>query len=296
MIRTSIDIGSNSILLLSVEWNNKILRELLNCSHITSLGKELDQNKSFHPDSMQATLEALSEYKIKLEKIKVNPVHVFVTATEAARVATNASEFFLKIKNTLGFNVQIISCEQEAYFTALGVVSGIDNKDKDLVIMDIGGASTELIKVQINPFKIVSSISLPVGSVRGTDWKKSGEFDLKMREILSHPIKEYQTEMMICVAGSMTSLATIFLGKKEFNDKDIDGIEINFEEFKIFKTELQKQTSEELLKNYPFLGKRAPVVAAGAEVGQMILEKLEVQSIRVSTRGLRYGVVTQGHL
>jgi exopolyphosphatase/guanosine-5'-triphosphate,3'-diphosphate pyrophosphatase len=87
-----------------------------------------------------------------------------------------------------------------------------------------------------------------------------------------------------------------YLGKKEFNDKDIDGIEINFEEFKIFKTELQKQTSEELLKNYPFLGKRAPVVAAGAEVAQMILEKLEVQSIRVSTRGLRYGVVTQGHL
>lgn len=296
MIRSCIDIGSNSVLLLSVEWNGQIEQELLNFSHITSLGKDLDKNKFFHPDSMKATYEALLDYKRKLEKINVEPVDVIVTATEAARVATNAKDFFSKIKNEIGFTVQIISGEQEAYFTALGVVSGVDIGVNNLVVMDIGGASTELIKINKAPFQILSSISLPVGSVRATDWKKQNQFDVKMKELLSVSLTEYQTETMICVAGSMTSLATMILEKAEFNDREIDGIIIDIRKFENFKISIMSQTSDELLKKYPFLGKRAPMVAAGAEVAFMILDKLFVKNIKVSTRGLRYGVVAQGRI
>jgi exopolyphosphatase/guanosine-5'-triphosphate,3'-diphosphate pyrophosphatase len=296
MIRTSIDIGSNSILLLSVEWNGKIEKELLNFSHITSLGKDLDKNKFFHPDSMQATYEALSDYKNKLNGIGVNPSEVIVTATEAARVATNAKEFFLKIEEEIGFKVQIISPDQEAYFTALGVVSGANTSEKNLVIMDIGGASTELIKIQQTPFKIIQSISLPVGSVRATDWKNANQFDKKMQEILTSKTSEYKTQNMICVAGSMTSLATMFLGITEFNDKKIDGLIITIEKFREFRNSIQNKNAEELLSKFPFLGKRAPMVSAGAEVALMLLENLDVKNLQVSTRGLRYGVVYQGHL
>jgi exopolyphosphatase/guanosine-5'-triphosphate,3'-diphosphate pyrophosphatase len=296
MIRSSIDIGSNSVLLLSVLWNDKIEKELLNCSHITSLGKDLDKNKYFHPDSMQATYEALLDYKNQLKSININPTDVIVTATEAARVATNAKEFFLKIKNEIGFEVQIITSVEEAYFTALGVVSGIVTAEKNLVVMDIGGASTELIRIQKEPFHIISSVSLAVGSVRGTDWKNANIFESQMQQILSVPLDDYQTDTMICVAGSMTSLATMFLGKTRFNDREIDGVVIDMEEFKKFKLSLQQQSSSELLIKFPFLGKRAPMVAAGAEVALLILEKLNVKSIQVSTRGLRYGVVFQGQL
>lgn len=296
MIRSCIDIGSNSVLLLSVEWNGTIEKELLNCSYITSLGKDLDKNKFFHPDSMQATYEALIDYKNKLEQINVKADDVMVTATEAARVATNAAEFFAKIKNEIGFSVQVISGNQEAYLTALGVVSGIDSVENNLVVMDIGGASTELIRIQKTPFKIISSVSLPVGSVRGTDWKIQNQFETKMNEILSPPMKEYQTETMICVAGSMTSLATMILGKTEFRDRDIDGITIDINKFKNFKIAIQDQTGKELLQKFPFLGKRAPMVSAGADVALMILEKLHVKKLQVSTRGLRYGAVFQGKI
>ena len=112
MRRASIDIGSNSVLLLAAdldESGNKILSELLDLSHITSLGKDLDKTKKFHTDSMNATYNALVEYKKELKKINIFPETVLVTATEASRVATNASEFFLKIKEELGFKITIIN-------------------------------------------------------------------------------------------------------------------------------------------------------------------------------------------
>lgn len=291
MIKASIDIGSNSVLLLAVEWNGKIVKELLNFSYITSLGKDLDKTKNFHPDSLKATYDALVDYKNKLEKLGVLPKDVTITATEAARVATNSKEFFLKVKDELGFNVSIISADKEAYYTALGVVSGVESDANELIIMDIGGASTELIKIKKNPFEIISSISLPVGSVRATDWKNENIFEHKMQDILSTPMSNYKTSTMICVAGSMTSLATMFLDKKEFNDKAIDGMDINFTEFKKFQISLLNLSTQELLLKYPFLGKRAPMVAAGAHASAMILEKLDVKTIKVSTRGLRYGII-----
>jgi exopolyphosphatase/guanosine-5'-triphosphate,3'-diphosphate pyrophosphatase len=296
MIRSCIDIGSNSVLLLSVQWDEQITKELLNCSHITSLGKDLDKNKFFDSQSMQATYEALLDYKMQLEKINVSVSDVIVTATEAARVATNAKEFFERIKSEIGFRVQIISSEKEAYLTALGVVSGIKSQESTLVVMDIGGASTELIRIENSPFKIISSVSLAVGSVRATDWKNSNQFDDKMSEILSKPLNNYQADTMICVAGSMTSLATMLLEKTHFNDREIDGIQIEMEKFKTFALSLQNTSATELLTQFPFLGKRAPMVAAGANVALLILELLKVKKIQVSTRGLRYGVVFQGHI
>ena len=296
MIRASIDIGSNSVLLLAVEWNNKIEKELLNFSHITSLGKDLDKNKFFHPDSMQATFEALEDYKNQLQTIGVDIGQVLVTATEAARVATNAGEFFSKIKREIGFQVQVISGEQEAYFTALGVVSDTDRAQGPIVVMDIGGASTELIKIHKDPFQITSSISLPVGSVRATDWKISKQFDQKMQEVLSASVADYETDTMICVAGSMTSLATMFLEKTEFNDKEIEGLIISIDAFRKFRKSIENKSASELQQKFPFLGKRAPMVSAGAEIALLILEKLKVKKLQVSTRGLRYGLVFQGHL
>lgn len=293
MIRASIDIGSNSVLLLACEFNQKIEKELLNLSHITSLGKDLDKTGVFHPDSMQATYDALKNYREELIKIGFKVEETIVTATEAARVAKNSKEFFEKIKNELGFSIQIISGEQEAYYTALGVASGIDAQG-ECIIMDIGGASTEFIKLNLDLKKIESSISLPVGSVRATDWKKDGVFQTKLDEILKNDLSKYETQNLICVAGSMTSLASMYLGKKVFNDKEIDGLKIKFSEFKLFAHELQRTNVEELLLNFPFLGKRAPMVAGGSKVAELLGEKLNISTMQISTRGLRYGVLIAG--
>lgn len=298
MLRASIDIGSNSVLLLAAEWDNenkKVSKEVLNLSYITSLGKDLDLTKKFRQDTMDATYEALSDYKRQLEKINISPCDVVVTATEASRVATNAADFYKKIKNDLGFSITLITSEGEAYYTALGVASAMGGSS-EVVIMDMGGASTELIRVKLEPFKIISTISLPVGSVRATDWKRENIFEEKMKKILSGDIKDYKTKSLLCVAGSMTSLASMYLGLKVFDDKAIDGLDIKFSIFREFVSDLQKTNVDNLLLLFPFLGKRAPMISAGALAAKMIGENLGVEKINISTRGLRYGVLIKGDI
>jgi exopolyphosphatase/guanosine-5'-triphosphate,3'-diphosphate pyrophosphatase len=296
MRRASVDIGSNSVLLLAVKLNEQgeIKEELLNESFITSLGKDLDITKKFHPDSMQATYEALSTYKKLLDKIKFPVEEVIATATEASRVSTNSRDFFKKIKDELGFNIQIISSDGEAYYTALGVVSSLASAEGKIVVMDIGGASTELILINTLPFEIEKSISLPVGSVRATDWKKQNEFDSKIYEILSPDMSDYNTDTLVCVAGSMTALASMYLGQREYSDTKIEGMTISFKSFQEFTRDLQNTTVENLLMLFPFLGKRAPMVAAGSLVAELIGSKLKIDLIKVSTRGLRYGTAITG--
>lgn len=298
MIRASIDIGSNSVLLLAAEISNdsKIVKELLNLSYITSLGKDLDKTKKFHPDSMLATYEALKDYKLQLEKIGFSPENVIVTATEASRVATNAPEFFAKIKSELGFKITLISSVGEAHYTALGVASAIDTTESEIVIMDMGGASTELIKIHLKPFKILSTVSLPVGSVRANDWKKDFSFDERMNSILNQDFKNYSTKTLLCVAGSMTSLASMYLGHNSFKESEIEGLEIKFSSFRDFSSDLQKTNVDNLLLLFPQLGKRAPMIAAGSKVAELIGEKLNIETLKISTRGLRYGVLIQGEI
>jgi exopolyphosphatase/guanosine-5'-triphosphate,3'-diphosphate pyrophosphatase len=299
MIRASIDIGSNSVLLLVAEINvesKRIVKEILNLSYITSLGKDLDLTKKFHDDSMKATYAALLDYKNQLLKLGIDPKTVLVTATEASRVATNAPEFYRKIKNELGFSVRLITAANEALYTALGVISEVISNESELVIMDVGGASTELMRIQVSPFKIVSTISLPVGSVRATDWRQNGTFDEKMKILLAQDFSHYLTQTLICVAGSMTSLAAMFMGHETYNDKKIDGLEIDFSMFKNFSENLQNISVANLIHQFPHLGKRAPMVSSGAKVAVMIGEKLNIKNMKISTRGLRYGTLIQGEI
>lgn len=297
MKRASIDIGSNSVLLLACEVkDNKIIRELLDESSITSLGKDLDKTGLFHSESMKATAETLKRYSVLCEKNGILPSDVIVTATEASRVAKNSSDFYSKIKAETGFTVQIITSEGEAYYTALGVASSLDNYKDSAIILDIGGASTELIKLNLNPFSIVNTISLPVGSVRGMDWRASGEFEIKMKDLLRQNLEEYKTKELVCVAGSMTALASMYLGLKEFDPLKIEGQSISFSSFCAFSEDLQKTSVENLLLLFPFLGKRAQMVSSGALVAQKIAEKLNIDKLKISTRGLRYGTVLSGDI
>ena len=107
-------------------------------------------------------------------------------------------------------------------------------------------------------------------------------------------MSEYETKTLVCVAGSMTALASMYLGQREYVDSKVDGMQISFSAFQEFSHDLQKTTVENLLMLFPFLGKRAPMVAGGSHVAELIGKKLKIETMKVSTRGLRYGVVCTG--
>ena len=295
MLRASIDIGSNTTLLLIGNVEEGKLTELENESRVTGLGRDLDLNKAFLDVAMDDTYQALSEYVEIIDSHGIPRSSVIMTATEASRVATNSKSFYEKVKSELKLEVTLISSEGEAFYTAYGVIAGSDSNADYLTIMDIGGASTEFIKVRSEPFSIVDSISLPFGSVRATDWIREGSFEKRMDQIISESrLDEFKTQHLFCVAGSMTSLGGMIKGLSVFDPTEVNGTMVDFNQFLGFKERIDQASPEDLMEKYPFLGKRARSIVGGAKLGEKVGRFLGINTFEISTLGLRYGTLYAG--
>lgn len=301
MLQASIDIGSNSILLLIIDKkDDDTFSEIVNESRVTGLGKDLDKTGVFAVESMEDSEKALCEYSEILKKHNVDSRNIYITATEAARIAANAGDFFSKIEKKLSLSITIITGEGEAYYTTLGVLKGLEKNNNDVVIMDIGGASTELIAVTNNQddFAIHYSVSLPMGSVRATDWGLDS--DRKLNEKLSETIalnekwEVYQTSRLVCVAGTMTSVGAMIKGMNDYQAEKIHLLEFSTEKLYNLIDSMKKEGVAKTSERYPFLKKRASTILGGAIIAKRIAEKLGVKEFVISTYGLRYGVVLNG--
>jgi exopolyphosphatase/guanosine-5'-triphosphate,3'-diphosphate pyrophosphatase len=298
-LRASIDIGSNSVLLLIADVTNNNFLEISKQSFITSLGKELDKNKVFHQESMDATYEAIKSYAEECDQHGVPRENIIATATEASRVAQNAPEFFAKIKTELGVNIQAITSQAEAYFSTKGILFNSSFDSEIITIMDIGGASTELIKVNTKTFNILESISMPVGAVRASQWLADGLFVQNLQKIFldfRSEIDKFQSKELYCVAGTVTSLGNMHLQNKEFIEDDVHGLVLKPEDIDNLFKKYSGSTPEEFLEHFPFLQKRSNSICGGLHLVYHIVHRLLVKEITISTYGLRYGTILEGKI
>lgn len=298
-LRASIDIGSNSVLLLVADVTNGGFKELAKESFITSLGKELDKNKAFHPESMDATYDALKAYGAICDQYKIPRGSVIATATESSRVAQNASEFFEKIKNELGISVQIITPQAEAYFSTRGILFNSKFESEVITIMDIGGASTELIRVNTKTFEILETISMPIGAVRASQWLSDNTFVQSLQKIFADfrtEIDKFQTKDLYCVAGTVTSLGNMHLMRKEFVEDDVHGLVLKAEDIDNLFKKYSNFEPAAYLEEFPFLQKRSNSIRGGLHIVYHIIHRLLVKDITISTYGLRYGTLIEGRI
>ncbi|MCB9060310.1 MAG: hypothetical protein H6622_02175 [Halobacteriovoraceae bacterium] len=288
MKKASIDIGSNTTLLLiaEVQYGSIISEE--NFHRVTQLGRSLQKTGVFHLESMDLTHKALQEYCELCRLRGIDAKDITVTATEASRLAKNAKEFFEKIHKDLDLNIQIISGEQEAIYTAIGVC--IDWHLHDFVIMDIGGASTELILGSTGPFKIEHSISMPIGAVKVKEWMDEGIHEVEVEKILSsYDLNPYKSDSIIAVAGTMTSLSTIVQNLEDYDEIKVHNSLLTAQTLQKLTEKLMYSHSDKILAEYPFLGKRSLTIAAGSFIANSIAKKLDIEKYIISTRGLRHG-------
>lgn len=292
MLKASIDIGSNSVLLLISEYIDGKYEDVESRSRITSLGRNLDTNKEFSQESMDATFQALKEFKKFIGKYDLKAENTMMTATEASRVATNANKFFDRVEKKLGFKVTILTPEGEAYYTARGVIAGASLQSSEVTIMDIGGASTELIKVSVKPFKILETISLPIGSVRASDWINEDCFQSNVEDIFDqNDLSSFKADKLLCVAGTMTAIGAMLLGLSSFKESSVNDSHIKFDKFCEYLEKIKLLSEDDLDTQYPFLGKRSKTIVAGARVARAMGLELEVSEFSISTLGLRYGTL-----
>jgi exopolyphosphatase / guanosine-5'-triphosphate,3'-diphosphate pyrophosphatase len=298
-LRASIDIGSNSVLLLVADVSGGKLKEISKRSEITALGRELDKSKKFHSESMEATYLALKAYAEECDSLGIARENILATATEASRVAANAPEFFQKVLTDLKIKINIITSEAEAYFSTKGILFDTKFSSEIITIMDIGGASTELIKVNTKTLQILESISMPVGAVRSSQWLDDQLFVQNLQKVFldfRSEIDEFQGKELFCVAGTVTSLGNMHLQNPEFVENDVHGLKLKSEDIDNLFKKYSHYSPEQFLEAFPFLQKRSQSIRGGLHLTYHLVHRLLVKELTISTYGLRFGTLLEGKI
>ena len=299
MTVASIDIGTNTILLLIAEVNpssNEIIA-LVNLHRIPRIGKGLKKGDPFPEENIKRMFDVMDEYSETIKKYNCDKI--ITTGTNAFRIASNNNEIAEEIKNKYGYDLNVITGDEEAKYSYLGAVSGLSDKKKYLVI-DIGGGSTEIIYGKGN--NIIFSKSFEIGVVSGTEKfftiDPPSDKQIDNFAVYSHKtfleLKDYVKDIdtAIAIAGTPTTLAAIKYKLKSFNEELIEGTSLTPEELNAFVSELSKLSSAEVLNKYSQIVKgREDVLLAGTILLREILKMLNIEEVKVSTKGIRYGAI-----
>lgn len=292
----SIDIGTNTILLLIAEVKNSHIKPIYEEETVVRLGEGLQQKGLISEEAMKRGIKVLKNYIKKCRTKKVQKI--FAVGTSVLREAKNSKYFLKKVKEELDLPIQIISGKKEAYLSFLSVSMDIKKIKKPLMIIDIGGGSTEFILGKDR--SVIDWVSLPVGSVRFTenfihsDPVRSDDYE-KMQNEINRIIKRIPQKpkpyLIVAVGGTATTLASVELGLKRFNPKKIHHFILSKDALKKQLALYRSLTLEERKKIPGLSPLRADVILTGGTILYLAMEKLKCKSIMVSCHGVRYGVL-----
>ncbi len=136
------------------------LKDLRSERRILRLGEGVDQNKRLSQAAMDRVIQCLREWKAVIDTYRVDGC--MAVATSAVRDAANRAEFLEKVKREAGFDVEVITGDEEARRTLLGIRSGLPPGVTDMLALDIGGGSTEFILDRPGQQPVVRSIDIGV--------------------------------------------------------------------------------------------------------------------------------------
>jgi len=290
----SIDIGTNTVLMLIVEIENE-LKEILDVSRITGLGKGLRDKGFLSDDAMERTFNALKTYKRLIDHYHVN--EILCVGTNALREAKNSPYFIHIVEKLLNIQVRVISEREEAFYTYLSAKHDGFIQDEGAFIVDIGGGSTEGIQAERDRF--IDYVSLPVGSVKLTEMfiKSDPPTDEELtclseyvRRLLNIPFA-HREHMLIGTGGTITNVASIYLGLESFDKGKVHGLKIPLNEI---KRQIDKMKGMDLLQKKMVVGMekgREDVILQGITLLKEIMVYLNVNEINVNVHGVRYGVI-----
>ena len=220
----AIDCGTNSIRLLIADITGDNFKEVLRTMEIVRLGQGVDQNKAFHPDAIDRTLNAVRLFKDQIASKGVEKIRF--CATSATRDATNRNLFIDGVREILGIEVEVIPGEEEAELSFIGATKELRQSDSPFLVVDIGGGSTEFV---FGRQKVDFAKSVNIGCVRMSERHLNTQppsmaqiaqaivdIDIAIAQAAAVvPITTAKT--LVAVAGTATTVAAAAL---ELNDYD----------------------------------------------------------------------------
>lgn len=292
----AIDLGSNSFICYIYECTDGVIKDLDDKVILTRMSEGVDKTKVLAPQALKRAEDAFGEFSQLFKKYNVTNIHA--VATSAVRDAKNQSEF-LNIAKKFKIPVQILSGEEEANLTFKGVKDYFGNKNG--MIIDIGGGSTEFVQVQEGQIK--DRVSLNMGVVRFTEryLPNVSEFKFKEDEIRQGIRKLLETneklksflnfnfKTFLAVSGTPTNVASVL--EKGFDSEKLDGYLLTHNNLNYFIEIFGELSLDERLEKYPFIEpKRADVLPTGVLILDEALNFFKFKNFTVSTRGIRHGL------
>ena len=292
----SIDIGTNTILLLVAKIDQGQLKPLLEIETIVRLGEGLQKSGVLSEEVMKIGIRALNQYVDHCRAFGVE--EIFAVGTSALREAKNSGDFLRVVRENFNLSIEIISGEEEAHLSYLAVAEDLKGVDKPILVVDVGGGSTEIIRgkgEQINHW-----ISLPMGSVRFTeqfllsDPVQEGEWNdmvERIQAVLSRLPEIDEPVMLVAVGGTATTLASVEQQLERFVPERIHHFVLTRQALGNQLSLFKAKTLDERRRIPGLPPARADVILAGGAILYLAMEKLKCPSALISCHGIRYGLL-----
>ena len=285
----AVDLGTNSTRLLVADVEGDRLEEVTRRLTITRLGEGVDERRRLLPVPVARVRNCLAEYRRELEELGAE--RTLAIATSAVRDAENGEAFLGEIEWGYGFTTRLLTGEEEATMMIRGVTAGRPPLD-DVLVVDIGGGSTELVLARDGA--VASATSLDVGCVRiterflGSDPPTPPELAAAGAYVRSL-LPELDVSSAIGVAGTVTTVATLDLGDAEYDPARTHGHRVSLASVETQLERLAALTNAERLEVPGIEPGRAPVIVAGLVVLREVMTAYRLTEIEVSERDVLHG-------
>ncbi len=289
----ALDCGSNSTRLLISTVENGTLENLYKEHQVTRLSDSIDKTGRISDDSKKRFFKVLRKYMRKIEEYEVQ--EVFCIGTAVFRNSKNSDEVIDEVKKRFNLDIKIISGEEEGLLTSLGVQSSFKNLQNYLIV-DIGGQSTELITDIENKLDIQSE-DIGVVSMSENYFNENPISIDKERDATNYfndifHDKDYGHRQLIGVSGTFTSLGSIYLNQKKYDENEIDKVIISYDSVKNIYEDLKTLSVPKIISEYPSLDpKRAVTITSGLFLVINLLKKYKITQLKVSKSDILEGLI-----
>ena len=308
----ALDLGTNNCRLLVARATHNGFRVIDAFSRIIRLGEGITASRRLSEAAIERALDALAVCRDKMRNRGVTRARLI--ATEACRSAENGVDFLARVQKEVGIELEVVDRETEAVLAASGCTPLIDPQVSNAILFDIGGGSSELVKlacVKDNrrgpPLPDMQSwISLPLGVV--TLAEHHGGIDItpamfknmvaEVTEALAPFVAEAGRQNpsdihLLGTSGTVTTIAGVHLGLKRYDRRRVDGCWMSDAQVTGVIENLLAMSYRERVAN-PCIGSdRADLVLAGCAILEAIRRAFPCQRLRVADRGLREGMLVQ---
>ncbi|MBL4769164.1 MAG: Ppx/GppA family phosphatase [Rhodobacteraceae bacterium] len=324
----ALDLGTNSCRMLIAQPKGSGFHVVDSFSKSVQLGSGLERTGRLSRSSMTRTVQALRICQQKLKHNKVTRMRLI--ATEACRRAVNAPEFIRQVKRETGLTLDIIEAEEEARLAVISCAPLVSTKTEQLLVVDIGGGSTELVWIDISsvphrdrpraimrlhagfhppksPFpaaKVVDWISVPLGVATLRDQFSDVQDDSARFALMSWffeenlvdfaPYKDEQPRegfQIVGTSGTVTTVAASHLGLKRYDRTKVDGLRMTSDQIdKVIHGYLSLGPAGR--RRDPRIGNdRQALIMSGSAILQALMRVWPTDRLSVADRGLREGLL-----